>query len=83
MAGVRCDKALTVDKQFVIVLLNMFMIVTLNMFLIVVWYKFVIVVLNMLVMHKHVNVYAKAFKSYVRPILEYCSSVWSPFLIET
>ena len=28
-----------------------------------------------------VNVYAKAFKSYVRPILEYCSSVWSPFLI--
>ena len=30
---------------------------------------------------RDVNVYAKAFKSYVRPILEYCSSVWSPFLI--
>ena len=30
---------------------------------------------------KNVNLKVKAFKVYVRPILEYCSSVWNPHLI--
>ncbi len=30
---------------------------------------------------KNVHLEIKAFKAYVRPILEYCSNIWSPYLI--